>query len=177
VDELIPMELVDVRIDQATNNPVVLLRVDAEHRSAAPEGHTLLPIFIGVTEAQAIRIGIEGRATPRPMTHDLLGAVIEASGAEVQRIVITHMVENIFYAEIVLAPNANPDAVSSVSSRPSDAIALAVRVGCPVFANRQLLADHALADPTEDSEGGDPDELLDEFRQFLDDINPDDFNG
>jgi uncharacterized protein len=171
------MELVDVRIDQATNNPVVLLRVEAEHRGDAPDGRTLLPIFIGVTEAQAIRIGVEGRSTPRPMTHDLLAAVIEASGSTVQQIVITRMVDNIFYAEILLVQVSGTEPVVSVSSRPSDALALAVRVGCPVFAHRQILAEHALADPTEDAEGGDPDELLDEFRQFLDDINPDDFNG
>jgi uncharacterized protein len=165
---MVEMELVDVRVDQATNNPVALLRTTDESVE-----RRLLPIFIGVTEAQAIRIGLDGRATPRPMTHDLLGAVVEACGATLTRVLVTELRENIFYAELHL--DRGGEAVI-VSSRPSDAFALAVRIGAPIFAADELVAEHAIADPEAEVDG-DPDELVDEFRQFLDEINPDDFKS
>jgi uncharacterized protein len=172
--DLVPLKLVAVRIDQATNNPVVLLSLDDAESVSVPDRRVILPIFIGVTEAQAIRIGLEGRATPRPMTHDLLAAVIGATDHNIARVVITHMTENIFYADVVLQKGVEE---RTVSARPSDAIALAVRSGSPLFATRALFETHALPDPDAEAESGDPDELLDEFRQFLDDINPDDFNS
>jgi uncharacterized protein len=194
VQELVEMQLVDVRIDQATNNPVVLLRVVPVAASAedAPgvgqkvgvaAGPTLLPIFIGVTEAQAIRIGLEGRKTPRPMTHDLLASVVAAVGATLRRVVITSMVENVFYADLDLSLPAGDKVAqgATVSARPSDAIALAVRVAAPLFVTAALLAEHGIVDPdlevddAADVVAEEPEELLDEFRQFLDDINPEDF--
>ena len=171
------MELVDVRIDQATNNPVVILRATADALRLA-ERPTVLPIFIGNIEAQAIRIGLEKRATPRPMTHDLLANVFDACGASVDSIVITETRDNIFYAEIRMTIASEPRVVSA---RPSDAIALAVRTNSPLFVREELLTEQGLIEPrpsdSEESEGGDPDEIVDQFRQFLDDINPDDFNG
>jgi uncharacterized protein len=196
VQELVEMQLVDVRIDQATNNPVVVLRVVAtvavlpQDGEVAPvfasstiSGPTLLPIFIGVTEAQAIRIGLEGRKTPRPMTHDLLASVVAAAGATLRRVIITSMVENVFYADLDLELPAGDKVAqgATVSARPSDAIALAIRVSAPLFVTAELLAEHGIVDPdlvVEDpAEAVDeePEELLDEFRQFVDDINPDDF--
>ncbi len=165
---MVEMELVDVRVDQATNNPVALLRTT----NGAAESR-LLPIFIGVSEAQAIRIGLDGRATPRPMTHDLLSSVLDACGAVLRRVVVTELRENIFYAELHL--DRNGEAVI-VSSRPSDAFALAVRVGAPIFAADDLVAEHGIVD-VELGEEGESDELVDEFRQFLDEINPDDFKS
>jgi uncharacterized protein len=198
------MQLVDVRIDQATNNPVVLLRVvpagpsqdgiqdgpsvgplDGADglKSRVVPSPTLLPIFIGVTEAQAIRIGLEGRKTPRPMTHDLLASVVAAAGATLRRVIITSMIENVFYADLDLAFPAGDKVAqgATVSARPSDAIALAIRVSAPLYVTASLLAEHGIVDPDleidEPAEAveEEPEELLDEFRQFLDDINPDDF--
>jgi uncharacterized protein len=174
VEELISLELVDVRVDQATNNPVVILRVaqDEPDREALP---TLLPIFIGNIEAQAIRIGLEGRATPRPMTHDLLASVISATNATIERVVITETKDNIFYAELRLHIAGSTEVVV-VSARPSDAVALSVRVGAPLFARRDLIEQHGLTEAV-DSDDDNPEEIVEEFRQFLDDINPDDFNS
>ncbi len=166
------MDLVDVRIDQSTNNPVVILRATSDALRLA-ERPTVLPIFIGNIEAQAIRIGLEKRATPRPMTHDLLAAVLTASGATVDAIVVTETRDNIFYAEIRITVGSEERVVSA---RPSDAIALAVRNDAPLFVRAELLTEQGLVEPGT-SEDGDPDEIVDQFRQFLDDINPDDFNG
>jgi uncharacterized protein len=174
VEELIPLELVDVRVDQATNNPVVILRVaqDVPDRDSLP---TLLPIFIGNIEAQAIRIGLEGRVTPRPMTHDLLASVIMSANAAVRAIVITETRENIFFAELRLQISGTEDVVT-VSARPSDAVAVAVRVGAPLFARRELIEQNGLTEAIE-ADDDNPEEIVEEFRQFLDDINPDDFNS
>ncbi len=174
MEDLIALDLVDVRVDQATNNPVVILRVSADvpGRESLP---TLLPIFIGNIEAQAIRIGIEGRATPRPMTHDLLASVIAGVNAVVQSVVITETRENIFYAELRLQM-VGAEGVTVVSARPSDAIALSVRVGAPLFARRELVEQNGLTEALEE-DNDNPEEIVEEFRQFLDDINPDDFNS
>ncbi len=165
---MVEMELIDVRVDQATNNPVALLRtVDSSSEKR------LLPIFIGVAEAQAIRIGLDGRATPRPMTHDLLGSILDILGAKLVRVLVTELRENIFYAELHLQRGSES---MVVSSRPSDAFALAVRTNAPVFAADELVADHGIVEVVVD-EDGNPEELVDEFRQFLDEINPDDFKS
>jgi uncharacterized protein len=180
MEELVPMDLVDVRVDQATNNPVVILRAQSadpdssESPPHGPPGPTVLPIFIGNIEAQAIRIGMEGRPTPRPMTHDLLAAVISAMNATVSSVVITETRENIFYAEIRIKM-AGTDELKVVSARPSDAIALCARIKAPLYVNAVLLAEQGLVETSR--EPGDPDEIVEEFRQFLDDINPDDFNS
>jgi uncharacterized protein len=176
MEELVAMELVDVRIDQSTNNPVVILRAASDALRLA-ERPTVLPIFIGNIEAQAIRIGLEKRATPRPMTHDLLASLISAAGAEVDAIVVTETRDNIFYAEIRMTVTSPGGAETRVvSARPSDAIALAVRISAPLFVRADLLTEQGLVEPAT-AEDGDPDEIVDQFRQFLDDINPDDFNG
>lgn len=162
------MELVDVRVDQATNNPVALLRTVGE-----PTGPRLLPIFIGVSEAQAIRIGLDGRSTPRPMTHDLLTSVLDSLGGRLVRVLVTELRENIFFAELHIEHGVES---LVISSRPSDAFALAVRVGAPIFAADELVAEHAISEVVIEDDGN-PEELVDEFRQFLDDINPDDFKS
>jgi uncharacterized protein len=174
MEELVSMELIDVRIDQATNNPVVILRAHEGEPGEPSEGPTILPIFIGNIEAQAIRIGMEGRPTPRPMTHDLLGAVIAAMDATVSAVVITETRENIFYAEIRLLLSGSGE-LRVVSARPSDAIALCARIKSPLFVNAQLLSEQGIVESNRET--GDPDEIVEEFRQFLDDINPDDFNS
>jgi uncharacterized protein len=158
---MVEMELVAVRIELPGNTPVVLLReVAGDHR--------LLPIFIGQPEATAIAFAIDGVVTPRPMTHDLMKSLLDDLGATVERIVVTDLSEGTFYAEIHLQL---ADKVHQVSSRPSDALALALRVGCPIFAEQAVVDEAGLVEEAaEESE-----EVVEKFREFIDSVNPDDF--
>lgn len=156
------MHLVGVRVEMPTNNPIVLLR-------EANGQHRVLPIFIGPVEATAIAFALQGVTTPRPMTHDLLRDLLNALNVGVERIVITELRDRTFYAEIEMTTKGNG---CTVSSRPSDAIALAVRLGTPIFADESVL-DEAAVPVTEDEE--DQDEEVERFREFLEGVNPEDF--
>jgi uncharacterized protein len=158
---VVEMELVAVRMELPGNTPVVILReVGGASR--------LLPIFIGQPEATAIAFAIDQVVTPRPMTHDLLKNVIEELGAIVERIVITELSEGTFYADLHLRVGTES---KRVSSRPSDAIALAVRVGAPIFAEEPVLEEAGLVEETEEES----EEVVEKFREFIDSVNPDDF--
>lgn len=156
------MELLGVRLELPANAPVVLLREQTGDRR-------VLPIYIGPEEAKSIALALEGVSTPRPMTHDLMRDLLLALGASVRRIVVTELRESTFFAEVELALNGQ---VHRVSSRPSDAIALAVRVEATIFASEDVLEDAANPAP-EESE--DQDQIVDEFRQFIEEVNPEDF--
>jgi bifunctional DNase/RNase len=159
---MVEMELVAVRIELPGNTPVVLLReLDGQGR--------LLPIFIGQPEATAIAFAIDGVLTPRPMTHDLMKNMLDELHASVDRIVVTELAEGTFFAEIHVTATGRPH---RISSRPSDAIALALRVGCPIFAEDDVLAEAGLVDEPDDEE---PEEVVEKFREFIDSVNPDDF--
>ena len=158
------MELLGVRTELPANTPVVLLREVAEPSR-------LLPILIGMVEATAIQVGSEGIMPPRPLTHDLAVTVISALGGTLERVVITEIREHTFFAELHVR---TPSGETIVSSRPSDAIALAVRVDAPIFAEESLLDEAAVEAPEADDED-DEEQILDEFRDFLDDVTPDDF--
>jgi bifunctional DNase/RNase len=167
-----PMELIGVRLEVPANAPVLMLR---EH--AAP--HRVLPIYIGTPEASAIHFAIEGIEPPRPLTHDLLIAVVDSLGATLDKVVITEVREHTFFAELHLKRG---DTELTVSCRPSDAVALAVRVNAPIFASHEVLDDAAhVPEEAETDEAQtendevDPDEILDEFRSFIDQVNPEDF--
>src|SRR5213595_518694 len=125
---MIEMSLVGVRVELPTNQPIVLLR--------EREGERFLPIWIGAMEATAIAFALQGIVTARPMTHDLLKNVLEDLSVQVQRIVITELKDGTFYAVIQMNQDGR---AYEVSSRPSDAIALAVRVNVPIFANEDVL--------------------------------------
>jgi bifunctional DNase/RNase len=160
------MELLGVRLEIPANAPVVLLREQT--------GDRVLPIYIGPEEAKAIAMALEGMSTPRPMTHDLFRDTLAALGAAVQRVTVTELRDRTFYAELELRIDGR---TVRVSSRPSDAIALAVRVDAPIYASEDVL-DEAAAPAQE--EPGDPEEqeqIVDEFREFIDQVNPDDFAG
>ncbi len=159
------MELLGVRVELPANTPVVMLREEG------PERPRILPILIGGPEASAIHSAMEGILPPRPLTHDLLVTVLQTLGATLEHVVITEVREHTFFAELHLVTAAGQ---MVVSSRPSDAIALAVRTGSPIFAEEALLDLVAVQAP-EESEGGDEEAILDEFRDFLDDVNPEDF--
>src|SRR5205807_3185464 len=128
------MHLVGVRVELPTNNPIVLLReADGDHR--------VLPIFIGAVEATAIAFALQGVVTQRPMTHDLMRDLLTGLGVAVDRIVITELREGTFYADIEMSSNGNQ---YKVSSRPSDAIALAARLNTPIFADEAVLDEAAV---------------------------------
>ena len=157
------MHLVGVRVEMPTNSPIVLLR-EAEGQ------HRVLPIFIGAVEATAIAFALQGVVTQRPMTHDLMRDLLMELGIGVERIVITELRERTFYAEIEMTTNGTG---YKVSSRPSDAIALAARLGTPIFAEESVLEEAAVT-MSEDDEEEDDDEV-ERFRAFLDEVNPEDF--
>jgi uncharacterized protein len=156
---LIEMNLAGVRIELPSNQPIVLLR--------EAEGERFLPIWIGQAEAAAIALALQGVVTPRPMTHDLLKNILEEMAVQVDRIEITELREGTFYAVIHLQRNGN---AYEVSSRPSDAIALAVRLGCRIFANEEVLSEASILIPS-----GDEEEEVEKFREFLENVKPEDF--
>ncbi|CAN5206667.1 bifunctional nuclease family protein [soil metagenome] len=160
---MVEMELVGVRVELPTNAPIVLLReTDGDHR--------MLPIFIGGPEATAIAFALEQVETPRPMTHDLMKDLLDEVGAQVQRVVVTELRDGTFFAEIHLQTNGK---AHSVSSRPSDALALAVRVGTPIFAAEGVLDEAGY--PSEEQAPVAQDEVVEQFREFIDRVNPEDF--
>ena len=155
------MRLVGVRVELPTNNPIVLLReADGEHR--------VLPIFIGAVEATAIAFALQGVVTQRPMTHDLMRDLLGELEVNVERIVITDLRDGTFFAEIEMTAGGNSH---SVSSRPSDAIALAARLGTPIFANEAVLEEAAVTVSDDDEEEVE----VERFREFLEGVNPEDF--
>jgi bifunctional DNase/RNase len=156
---MIEMELAGVRVELPSNQPIVLLK--------ELEGERYLPIWIGAAEAAAIALALQGVVTPRPMTHDLMKNILEEMAVEVQRIVITELREGTFYAQIAMRRNGS---AFEISSRPSDAIALAVRLQAPIFASEDVLAEAAILIPA-----GDEEEEVEKFREFLEHVNPEDF--
>jgi bifunctional DNase/RNase len=159
---MVEMELIGVRVEMPSNTPIVLLReTTGDERK--------LPIFIGGPEATAIALALDKVETPRPMTHDLLKNVLDEVGAVVERVVVTDLNEGTFYAEIHLSGAAGK---RHVSSRPSDAVALAVRADTPIYAEESVLDEVAYTVNEEDEE---PEEVVEQFREFIDNVNPDDF--
>ena len=155
---LIELELVGVRVELPHNQPIVLLKEQT--------GFRFLPIWIGAPEATSIAFALQGVAMPRPLTHDLLRNVLADLSVGVERIVVTELREGTFYAEIELIQNGQ---TVKVSSRPSDAIALAVRATVPIFAEESVLAEAGIEIEDEDEQE------VERFKQFIDSISPEDF--
>jgi bifunctional DNase/RNase len=152
------MSLAGVRVELPTNQPIVLLKED--------EGERYLPIWIGAAEAAAIAFALQGVVTPRPLTHDLMKNLLDEVGAQVQRIEITELREGTYFANINMRMNGN---AYEISARPSDAIALAVRVEAPIFADEEVLTDASILIPS------DEEDEVEKFREFLESVNPEDF--
>ncbi len=150
------VEVVGVRVEMPSNQPIVLLR--------ELMGERYLPIWIGAVEATAIAFAQQGVVPPRPLTHDLLRDVLDATGNEVSEIRITEMRDNVFYASLVLASGVE------VSARPSDSIALALRTGSKIVCAEQLLDDAGIVVPDEQEDE------VEKFREFLDHVSPEDFD-
>jgi len=155
------MSLVGVRVEVPTNQPIVLLREE--------DGQRYLPIFIGPPEATAIVYALQGMETPRPMTHDLFKTVLDEMAVRLQRVVITELHDGTFYAEIELGGDAEP---RRISSRPSDALALAARYPepVPIFADEAVLDEAGVLFDQDDEEVE-----IQEFREFLNQVRPEDF--
>ena len=172
---MVEVRLRAVRVDLQSNTPVLLLQ------ESEGLGRTL-PIFIGAPEATAIAFALQGMDTPRPMTHDLIRELLDSLGADVIRVVVTELKSATYYAEIVLH---HSDREIPVSSRPSDAVAVAVRTGSPLYVADDLMDSEGIMLAVDEEEDGDeeeaeesanPDELVGEFRTFLDSIRPEDFS-
>ena len=156
------MTVTGVRVELPSNTPIVLLREQT--------GTRFLPIWVGAMEAMAISSALDGIEPARPMTHDLLRSVIETMSGSVERVVVTELRNNVYYADLVLTAGENE---LVVSSRPSDAIALAVRTGAPVFAQRAIL--DAVGIEIEDESTEPTEDEISRFREMLEDITVEDF--
>jgi uncharacterized protein len=164
-DSVREMRVMAVGVESGASRPVLLLQ-------EAAGDHRLLPVWIGPAEANAIAVEQQGVSLPRPMTHQLIGDVIDAFGRELQQVRITEVRDNIFYAELILDQNTR------VSARVSDAIALALHRGTPIHAEDTVLDAAAVAHTAVHTEGDDgvaADEV-EQFRQFLDTASPEDFD-
>jgi bifunctional DNase/RNase len=166
VENMQEMELIGVRVEMPTNAPMVLLR------ERGGEGRTV-PIYIGAPEATAIALALDGVDTPRPMTHDLLRDLLDELAVDVERIVVSDLHDKTFFAEIHLLRDGEAHVVSS---RPSDAIALAARTGTPIFAAENVIDDVGYSEVSEEGEEGEQsEEVVEEFKEFLSNISPEDF--
>jgi hypothetical protein len=158
---MIEVTVAHLGLDRNTNSPVVILR--------EKEGDRVLPIWIGPAEASAIAMEMQGLKPPRPMTHDLLKQVILGLGATVRRILISALKDKTYYAELWLA---REDHVFQLDARPSDSIALALRVNAPIFTDPSLLEQGAV-EAGQPPPGGGLD--ADKLRAYLEDMDPEDF--
>jgi bifunctional DNase/RNase len=155
VTDVLQLDVVGVRVEMPSNQPIVLLREVA--------GDRYLPIWIGAVEATAIAFAQQGVVPARPLTHDLFRDVLQALGHELKQVRITGLRDGVFYAELIF-----PGGVE-VSARPSDAIALALRTGTPIFGAEEVLEEAGIAIPDEQEDE------VEKFREFLDQISPEDF--
>jgi len=155
--DFLPVEVIGVRVEMPSNQPIVLIREIG--------GIRYLPIWVGAVEASAIAFAQQGVIPARPMTHDLLKTILEEMGNPLSSIHLTELREGIFYSELHFQSG------QVISARPSDSIAIALRSGAPILASSALFASAGIEipDAAEDE--------VEKFREFLDQINPDDFAG
>src|SRR5579875_875530 len=149
------MEVVGVRVEMPTNQPIVLLKESG--------GQRYLPIWIGPMEATAIAFAQQGMVPARPLTHDLMRDILQALSVELKQVNITALRDGIFFADLVFSNG------TTVSARPSDSIALALRTGTTIYANEDILDEAGVSIPDEQEDE------VEKFREFLDNITPEDF--
>ena len=169
--EMIPMEVVGVRVEMPSNQPIVLLR--------EIDGIRFLPIWVGAVEATAIAFAQQGLEPPRPLTHDLMAQLFEKFDATLVAVHINELRDGVFYSTLQMRDSlAN---LVQLSARPSDAVALALRTQSNILASADLLDSAGIEIPegavVDDGEGGDQTIELEAFREFLEGINPEDFAG
>jgi bifunctional DNase/RNase len=155
------MVIYGVSFDLVGKQPIVLLKT--------ADGNRYLPIWIGQPEAAAILMKLQGASTPRPMTHDLFAEVLDQLEAQVIRITVTELKDNTFYASITVQQNGTE---LEIDSRPSDAIALAVRADAPIYAAERVIEESAIEFEGEEVN---EEEIVSDFRKFLENVTPDEF--
>src|SRR5262249_24942464 len=158
------MQICGVSFDLVGKQPIVLLKT--------AEGNKFLPIWIGHPEAAAILMKLQSASTPRPMTHDLVTDILEQLGAQVIRITVTELRENTFYAQITVQQDGSE---VEIDSRPSDAIALAIRAEAPIFAADDVIEESAIEFEGDEINQEDLEKEVSKFKQFLDHVSPDKF--
>ncbi|MGW0044877.1 bifunctional nuclease family protein [Rhodococcus sp. NPDC003348] len=151
------MRVIGIRVEQPQNSPVLLLR--------EADGDRYLPIWIGQTEATAIVLEQQGVEPARPLTHDLITTLIGALGHRLLEVRIVDLQEGTFYADLVFDRNI------TVSARPSDSVAIALRAGVPIYAEESVLAEAGLVMPDE------REDEVEKFKEFLESVSPDDFKA
>jgi bifunctional DNase/RNase len=151
------LSVVGVRVELPSNQPIVLLK--------EVDGDRYLPIWIGAVEATAIAYEQQGVKPPRPLTHDLLRDVLTALNAPLRAVEIMELKDNVYFADLLLGDGVR------VSARPSDSIALALRVGAPIRCAEQILTDVGIVIPDEQEDE------VEKFREFLEQVTPEDFAG
>ncbi|MBT6063258.1 MAG: bifunctional nuclease family protein [Actinobacteria bacterium] len=165
---MIEMRVVGIQEVLPSSTPVVLLR--------EMEGERLLPIFIGMAEATAIGLVLADQKPPRPMTHDLIAVLLDSFSVELEQVHVTELRDRTFFAELHLR---GPEGDQVLSCRPSDAIAIAIRTKTPIYATADVLDEAGYMAPLDESGQAVPaaEAQVEEFREFLDSVNPDDFAG
>lgn len=167
---MIQVRISSISADSDSGQPVVLLeRLQEPDAAEEAPAHRMVPIWIGQPEANAILLAAQGVELPRPMTHDLLRSVIETLGFIVERVEITRLEEGTFYAALILR---GEERTLAVDARPSDSLALAIRVGCPVFMEDGIFED---ASVMVRSVADDEEREVEQFRDFLEHVDPSDF--
>ena len=158
------MLIYGVSFDLVGKQPIVLLKT--------AEGNKFLPIWIGHPEAAAILMKLQSQAPPRPMTHDLLSDMLEQLGATISRITVTELRENTFFAQITVTQDGQE---IDIDSRPSDAIALAIRAEAPIFAADRVIEESAIEFEGEEVTEEQLEEEVAKFKNFLEQVTPDEF--
>jgi bifunctional DNase/RNase len=171
------VKVASLGLDKASNTPVVILQ--------ELDGERVLPIWIGPGEASAIAMELAGMKFSRPLTHDLFTAMMQGLGSELQRVLITKVVDNTYHAEMILRRDGE---MLSIDARPSDSIAIALRAKAPIFAHEDLLEQASIEVQSADVEGGDVFEIpeteesgepagmdADQLKEHLKKMNPEDF--
>ena len=153
----VEMKIRGLMMDPVTNMPIVILK--------DLEGESILPIWVGIYEANAIALEIEKVSTPRPMTHDLIRILLNGLDADVRKVVVNELKEDTFYARIWLEKNGQ---AMSVDSRPSDALAVALRLDCPIFVDDSVLQSSKMASAVSEKVNNE------ELRRWLEGLNDDD---
>lgn len=151
------VEVLGVRVEMPSNQPIVLLRESS--------GERYLPIWIGAVEATAIAFAQQGVTPPRPLTHDLMRDILTATGNDLDQVRITDVKDGVFFATLVFSSGVE------VSARPSDSIALALRTGTTIYCEDAVLAEAGIAAPAEEEDE------VERFREFLDHVSADDFEA
>lgn len=153
------MKVDKLGIDLLTHDPVVILKdMDGSH---------YLPILIGPFEATAIALALEGAAVPRPLTHDLMRTVLETLDARLEQVVIHDIRESTFFAKLVVRTNGE---LQEIDARPSDGIALALRMSAPIYVSDKIVLEESVPDKKEEGQE------VERFKKFIEDLKPSDFN-